>query len=165
VDAILAGQPYRDIEAWAVPAVTRGSLSRFKLAALANTRAAITAAKTAIAINDTGLAPAVTNGVTKAVLAAAADPFIGEIFERKARRERWIHAAEGKLADPASTVDPDHKALAAHDRNGGQDLELHARFANRLDSGGPNIAIQIVCPAPELPDEPAGDVIDILPGK
>jgi hypothetical protein len=159
IDAIVAGRPYREIAAWSSPAVTTAAISRFKSRAIAVTDQAVIAAKAAFANNDKQLQGADTKAVTRAALAVAVDPFVAALVKKDSRRERWIADAEAK---PDGM---DHRALAAYDRNGTVDLELHARLTGRLEQTGPNIAIQIVCPAPELPDEPAGEVIDILPGK
>lgn len=158
IEAIAAGRPYREICAWSNPPVTTGALSRFKSRAIAVTDQAVIAAKAMIANNDSGLTTVNSEAVTRASLAVAVDPFVGELLRKSTRRERWISDAEGK-ADGM-----DHRALAAYDRNGTADLELHARLTGRLDSGNTttNNTLLVMMPA-AIPHQ--SPVIDIEPGE
>lgn len=159
--ALLAGQPYRDITAWTQPPVTPMALSRYKRSAVALTKSAFEAVKTAVANNDNELTPAVTRAVTAAALTAATDPFLTIAERQAARRARWMKEIED--AGDYTDQGPDYGTLAKLDRNDQTGLELHARLAGRLDAAptaGSNtfVLVPIAVPmAQALPIAPAVD--------
>lgn len=156
IDALVSRQPYRDIEKWAVPPVTRGSLSRFASHFMRDTRAKIDAAKTAITNSGKELGDDVTASVTKAALAVATDPFLARIAKHQARADAALDAADGDARGTAALLGADYRGL-----------ELAARLTGRLSAGAGDIVVQVVCPAVGTQAEPADDVvtIDITPGR
>lgn len=138
IEAIVAGRPYSEIEAWSNPPVNRGALSRFKRRAIAVQDQAVKDAKIAIANNDKGLDAADLPAVQRLALSAAADPFILRALKSDARRESWMVKAENK---------EDYRTLASLDRNDLTSQEFQARLAGRLESVAPQTNIMIVVPA------------------
>ncbi len=151
IEAIVSRQPYRDIEKWTNPPVTRGSLSRFARDIQAKTRDAIGTANTALAQYDAQLPDSVTNSVTHAALVAASDPFYARIQKHQVTLDREIGTSTGDARGIAALISTDLKGL-----------ELHARLAGRLDAPAPTTNILIVCPAGTQPAQVQPDDTDIV---
>lgn len=137
IEAISAGRPYSEIEAWSNPPVNRGALSRFKRRAIAVQDQAVKDAKRAIANNDKGINPADLPAVQRLALNSAADPFILRALKSDARRDAWMAKAE---------TDEDYRVLASLDRNDLTSQEFQARLAGRLETTAPQSNIMIVIP-------------------
>ncbi len=81
------------------------------------------------------------------------------VAARKSRRERWISEAEKRPIVSTETGEivgnmMDHKALAAHDRNEGSDIEFTARLSGLLQdssTGAATIRAVVLMPAPGDP--------------
>lgn len=128
IDAILSRQAYRDIEKWADPPVTRGSLSRFAVTLRHKTRDKVSAISEVIAQNannDKELSPAVTRAVTEAAMLAVLDPIRERIAQHQRTIDRSLSTAE--INEDGRTV----ASLISTDLKG---LELDARLSGRLDN-------------------------------
>jgi hypothetical protein len=153
IDALLAGKSLRKVALLA--GVSHTVVDDYKRRTFLPT---LQAAQKINAVKELAQSPeqqiVETTTLTRASLAA--DPILSRIAHHQKTIDAAIvdASAEKKGRDIAALISTDLKGL-----------ELDAKLTGRLDNAGPNIAIQIVCPASELPDEPAGDVIDILPGK
>jgi malonyl CoA-acyl carrier protein transacylase len=165
IEAIAAGRPYREITAWAKPAVTTMQLSRFKGRSVDTIIRHVTDAKVAIANNDKEIGSVESQAVMRAAMVTAADPFLRAAEKQSARRARWMDEIES--AGDYTDAGPDYQTLAKLDANDMKGLELHARLAGRLDAPGANQTnVLIVCG--EMPARPApvslddgSDVIEI----
>ncbi len=153
IDALAIGTPYRDIEKWASPAVTRTSLSRFKIAINDKLRSAAQTIDKAIpllnqSVTDVGTSNGtiVPNGaLNRAVMVAATDPFLQSARRTLDRHERWI----GELED-AKGKDRNWQALAQVDRNNLAAQEYAAKLSGRMSTGD-SVNVQIVIPATREP--------------
>lgn len=78
------------------------------------------------------------------------------VAARKSRRERWISEAEKRPIVSSETGEivgnmMDHKALAAHDRNEGSDIEFSAKLSGLMQDsapGGATIRAVVLMPSP-----------------
>ena len=155
IDAIAAGQPYRDISAWTEPRVSIGAISRYKIKALAEHDRRVSDARRAIqqSVSAVPDAKAVT-AVTGAALSMALDPFMLRVLNQDKRRASWMDDLE--QAPEAS----DYRTLAQLDRNDLAAQEYLARLAGRLDNNSSQVNVTIVQAQPSQAPAP-DDVITI----
>ena len=154
IDAILAGQPYRDITAWTVPPVGRGVLSRFKASSFGAIRAKVREAQASLSIYDSGPRDSVPQSVTRAAMAAVSDPFMLRVLNQDKRRASWMDDLE--QAPEAS----DYRTLAQLDRNDLVAQEYLAKLAGRLDNTASQVNVTIVQAQPSQAPAP-DDVLTI----
>lgn len=143
IDGILSGQSLRTIGHSVVPQVHHTTLARFKLKlvgpAVRAMRGVNTNARDLKAIaSAAGLDMDPANAAER--YAEDLRKMVQErVAARLERRGGWISEAEKRpIADKNGNVfnDMDHRALSAHDRNEGTDLEFLARLAGLLSDGG-----------------------------
>ncbi len=129
IDAIIAGQPYRDITAWTVPPVGRGVLSRFKASSLGSIRAKITEAQNSRSIYGGQSGEIVPSSVQRAAMQTQASPFRPRIDQLWAVAERSLVRAES--ADDVGQVAPLINAAM-------RTVEVLGRATGELQAGDTN---------------------------
>jgi len=178
IEAILSGETLRSIAKRVVPPLNHVSLGRFKLKLIAP---AVNGLK-----GKTGESKRLSEIATIAgvgeppsdAIQAARDSMKHALIEtvnaRKLRRERWISEAEKRPIVSPETGEivgnmMDHKALAAHDRNEGSDIEFTAKLSGLLQdssAGAATIRAVVLMPAPgdpaaQQPAEPGRLAVEI----
>ena len=146
IAALVAKQPYRDITAWTVPPVGRGSLSRFKQASMRGMGGqpagrAEPAAGTA-SIYDTGNAEVLPQDVSRRAMTTHASPFRSRLEAIWSTTARAIQRAEtavrvtydheaGELVASGADVSAVAPLIAQAHRS----IELLGRATGELDAG------------------------------
>lgn len=167
VDAILNGDSLRNIAATVAPPVHFTTLSRFRLNLLGRASKGVHAkGSIATAIKDL-CSPA---DAKPDVQQRLRDELQQSIQRDRARYEGWLEDAEerpvlDKLGNPMLGADGrvlrvmDHRALAAHSRNGLSAIELRAKLAGLLQDSATNVAVQIAVLSND--SAPAGEIIEL----
>lgn len=157
IDAILAGESSRSIASWLKPPVSHATIGRWKLKVLKTVTHGMKASSPQTAeikafLQDKGVietksdSPSLPGNAYQDSLRQAIH---GRIDARLARRERWIGEAEARPVIDNETGRVignmmDHKALAAHDRNEGSDLEFLGRLNGLMqDTASTNVQLNI----------------------
>jgi hypothetical protein len=160
---MLAGESMRSLAKRIDPPVNHVSLCRFRLKLIAPAVDTLKGkAGESRRISDIAALSGVSGDVTESTNRAKdllKQELQNSISARKSRRERWISEAEKRPIVSPETGEivgnmMDHKALAAHDRNEGSDIEFTARLSGLLQdssTGAATIRAVVMMPSPGDP--------------